>query len=1565
MLLITSIASWAAEPYFEVVSGSFASGNVTVKATFPDATSVTPGTGAWIYLDYETNGNYLCYANGGNLNFPGDNTFTATFSFTCPVNAQDELFTVSPYANDISVDGVSQPRSLVIRQRSCAHESFTFHAATTSTFSTHGHDAYNECNSCGKIFRASDTEHTTPLALSDIESPLLCPHPYFEIVSGSFAGGDAKVKITFPKATEVALPEQYKLYYIKYGTGEQYYNDNDVVYVGPSKATPNGNSVTIDYSGSTFNIPENAADNMYYVYLYANSLVIDGEPNTAIAIHRASDYPVATIESGSLTEGTLETKVTIPLANALTKAYMMNGYGIKLMKGDDVLDYQTDNNDITVEGNTLMTTFEFTPQVSADLSNCTVVMEWGCINVDGSYNKAMTIPVVTAAPAPVVCAHTNLTHHDAVVPTYEAAGNIAYDECDDCHQLFAATDTEHETPITLQETVLPMRVMDVTNGIDPYFNITSGSFASGNVTVKITFPNTETVNVTNYMALQYNGSSWEKELKQLNGTGYTIDGNVVTATFSGFSAPAGADENKYSIKIDGVVEDGGEPQYYPIIRPAYAFPYAEVVEGSLATKNATVKITFPFAESIIIPSYEDCVLQPKSMEEASFYTRNTEVTTEGNAIFIPFTAHEDMFYTGRPEDFTVRIDENYFFDELYNRIGYCNIVFRPTDDCTHEDCIFTDEVLATPETPGMMAYNRCKRCGKLFAATDVNRETPVEMSDLVIAVTCDHNFYGGHECIICRMVCEHKYLRHFENRDATCIHQGVIEHWQCVDCNTLFSNRAATTQTTAGAVYTGLISHNYSHDDVCYYCGRLADYRYKPVCYHPNAFWHVIGRKTDNCTVQGERYMHCNSCYQYWLQKEDGTAVYMTLDQIENEIASGSFVHNGNLKVVEAKEATCTTMGYGRHKYCDQCDRVYPINMPDAQCTTWNALEKGLGDPCVYSEAPRGHHFVDGVCEHCDYKANYVEVTNNAGISITGKYILVSKFGDQYYAMANNNLFYGYSYDGSQGSVIINDGKGYSSVPVTRNADGSITLNNDDIAELTFTGKRLYWYTQNYTEDHQPSKVKNYILYDYKMGYLLYNSFDLDDLKVLHGHYNYNGQIDALSRRYRLDGYGYDRAPGNERNFMIYNGQKTSINGLNSDCNVWDGSERKASTNNLPVCDNGSLMFTQPGYSNVWKGMYAAKESNGDVVFGFADDYGRNHAVENLAPVHLYVIATEKFIGVEDDKNAMLCGPVSPNDLANLANAIEENNTLEQQELEDLKETDGSVDQDAAIPSKGVSLSVIDCSHATFTEAVTDLDIETLRMSGVVSKNGLILLNESAEKTGENIIVDGECESLVLTDKVDVVLPVAFNAAEASYSRAMTSTSQWGTLCLPFAITSNEDMQLYSLSEVDSESGTGVLTFVPVESAEAGQAVVFRKKGAGSTLEISTENAQLTAGNAESIDTDVENWAIKGSYTQTEIQSDADVKRYYIAQDKFWNAAVAATVPAFRAWFENAQSIYAATRASYIIFVEEGSTTSVLSLTSDGELKECTEMYDLNGKKISSAVKGQVNIINGRKIFVK
>lgn len=112
MLLVTSITTWAAEPYFEVVSGSFASGNVTLKVTFPDATSLEIGTTSLRHTDWDLVAHgYSPVAYDFHPTKEG-NTMTVTFTGFTPL-AGDLKYSVQSW--DLKADGVTYSEEIVAK----------------------------------------------------------------------------------------------------------------------------------------------------------------------------------------------------------------------------------------------------------------------------------------------------------------------------------------------------------------------------------------------------------------------------------------------------------------------------------------------------------------------------------------------------------------------------------------------------------------------------------------------------------------------------------------------------------------------------------------------------------------------------------------------------------------------------------------------------------------------------------------------------------------------------------------------------------------------------------------------------------------------------------------------------------------------------------------------------------------------------------------------------------------------------------------------------------------------------------------------------------------------------------------------------------------------------------------------------------------------------------------------------------------------------------------------------------------------------------------------------------
>lgn len=225
----------------------------------------------------------------------------------------------------------------------------------------------------------------------------------------------------------------------------------------------------------------------------------------------------------------------------------------------------------------------------------------------------------------------------------------------------------------------------------------------------------------------------------------------------------------------------------------------------------------------------------------------------------------------------------------------------------------------------------------------------------------------------------------------------------------------------------------------------------------------------------------------------------------------------------------------------------------------------------------------------------------------------------------------------------------------------------------------------------------------------------------------------------------------------------------------------------------------------------------------------------------------------------------------------------------------------------------------------------------------------------QNVIKNGVCPNLVLTDGYDFTPTGEFTAITASYSRAMSN--DWGTVCLPFALTSDATVQYYKLSSVNNET----MKFEPVATVEAGEPAVFKKISA-SALSVNAQNVTITAGDKEKAQ-DVSGWTMKGTYVAVNKNSDANNDIYYIAQDKFWYANQTFPVDAFRGWFETTKPSEAGTRVHmFIISEENGTITSVNYI--ENEDRTVDIRFDLTGKMLS-APKNGINIINGKKVLVK
>lgn len=200
----------------------------------------------------------------------------------------------------------------------------------------------------------------------------------------------------------------------------------------------------------------------------------------------------------------------------------------------------------------------------------------------------------------------------------------------------------------------------------------------------------------------------------------------------------------------------------------------------------------------------------------------------------------------------------------------------------------------------------------------------------------------------------------------------------------------------------------------------------------------------------------------------------------------------------------------------------------------------------------------------------------------------------------------------------------------------------------------------------------------------------------------------------------------------------------------------------------------------------------------------------------------------------------------------------------------------------------------------------------------------------------------------------------ASYTRNMANA--WGTAILPYKVSSNDDVQCYELSGTSDDG----LVFSPVDTVAANTPFVFKKlNNDASEVTIKGSNVvSVATAQYDEVATRAENWTLGGTYAPI---AKSDV--YFISQDKFWLAQVAPTFKKFRAWMKlnnTNPGITVSASALRILVNENEFETSILEIAEDGSVNDATQgIYDLSGHKLSAPVKGQINIVDGKKVFIK
>ena len=216
--------------------------------------------------------------------------------------------------------------------------------------------------------------------------------------------------------------------------------------------------------------------------------------------------------------------------------------------------------------------------------------------------------------------------------------------------------------------------------------------------------------------------------------------------------------------------------------------------------------------------------------------------------------------------------------------------------------------------------------------------------------------------------------------------------------------------------------------------------------------------------------------------------------------------------------------------------------------------------------------------------------------------------------------------------------------------------------------------------------------------------------------------------------------------------------------------------------------------------------------------------------------------------------------------------------------------------------------------------------------------------------------SLTLDDAKGYECEAEYTANAVSYGRTMTN--QWGTLCLPFEIKSDQyaTCKFYELKEVKE---TEIVLTEVTGNIPAGTPVLVRRTTESTDISLNATDAAVTTAPAAGSTAD--GLSLVGRFTESEALS-AD--SYIISNNKFWRVSnltpkegvTDVKVGPFRAYLQS-NGVQNVRMMSLSIGDDDTTAIDVLNAADEGE----AEIYDLNGHRLQGLQKGMNIVKRGNK----
>lgn len=280
---------------------------------------------------------------------------------------------------------------------------------------------------------------------------------------------------------------------------------------------------------------------------------------------------------------------------------------------------------------------------------------------------------------------------------------------------------------------------------------------------------------------------------------------------------------------------------------------------------------------------------------------------------------------------------------------------------------------------------------------------------------------------------------------------------------------------------------------------------------------------------------------------------------------------------------------------------------------------------------------------------------------------------------------------------------------------------------------------------------------------------------------------------------------------------------------------------------------------------------------------------------------------------------------------------------------DGKLNADLSITWGAIPISV-----NVYPTSTPYVDLTAL--TGVVSqfaavKDGLTNPNclfyvTDATLAGDNVIVDTECQKLVLSEDAAFFAPKAFTAAEVSFDRDFAA-GRVNTFVLPFTFTVPDGISVTKLNKVEGTT----LTFSPVTTAEANTPYLIETNETRPFDALTNVEVAATA----TVDVTVSGVTHHGAFDSETVTSGETTYYGWNENGEFVKATTGTLLP-FRTYLTT--SAAQAAPAFKVIMDKPTGIDAITTTETDGAI------YDLTGRRVEKAVKG-IYIRDGKKVYIK